>query len=255
MKFAPVFCCAAMLGGLSGSLHASLVGHWTGDNTTIDSAAGNDGTWNGSAAYGAGVFGDAFSFSGSSSISIASAPAYQFGTGDFSVSFWVNFAALENNTDGMFHKDDYGEDGTTNGWLFNIDGGGGGVGWLVRDFGAGQTEHARSATVNFDIDTWYHLAGVREGSTLRLYVDGTLVAETTGALVNVSNTVGLDIGSLSAGSPQFFNGKIDDVRLYNHALNAGEVIALIPEPASTPAIAAALAGLAAANLRARRRRG
>ena len=257
MKLAPVLCCAAMLGGFSVPLHASLVGHWTGDSTTTDSTAGNDGTWNGSAAYTTGVFGNAFSFDGSNSVSIASTAAYQFGTGDFSVALWVNFAALQHDADGLFHKDDFGEDATTNGWLFNLDGSGGGVGWVVRDFGASQVLNARLAAENFATNTWYQLVGVRQGTTLRLYVDGTLVAQNTGALVNVSNTVGLDIGSLSAGSPQFFNGAIDDVRLYNHALSAGEVTSLtsVPEPAATTALAAALAGIVTVSLRSRRRRG
>ena len=78
------------------------------------------------------------------------------------------------------------------------------------------------------IGNWFHVAGVRQGNTLNVYVngiEGALVSRTLGP-ISVDN---LKIGALlTHGAPvtHFFNGFIDDVRIYNRALSAEEVLQL-----------------------------
>ena len=69
---------------------------------------------------------------------------------------------------------------------------------------------------------WQHLAATYDGTTARYYIDGIEVASRT-----VSGSVGNSniwrIGAYGTSPGGFFDGTIDDVRIYNRALSAGEV--------------------------------
>ena len=70
---------------------------------------------------------------------------------------------------------------------------------------------------------WHHVAGVYNGSTASLYVDGTLVnsASRSGSFSNFAPNIGA-----SGDSAESFYGSIDEVRIYNRALSAAEVLNL-----------------------------
>jgi len=88
--------------------------------------------------------------------------------------------------------------------------------------------------VNLDGTGWHHVAGVFDdtGNNIVLYLDGEQVAR-----VNTSNNIDWTVdantstntiigahGKASAGFD--FQGRIDDARIYNRALTAGEVAAI-----------------------------
>jgi Concanavalin A-like lectin/glucanases superfamily len=79
---------------------------------------------------------------------------------------------------------------------------------------------------------WYHIAVVWDGGkrTHSLYVDGVLEHEGEGRF-NMTRDVPLHIGSKGELGRQtvFFQGCLDDIRLYNRALSAEEVLALYAE--------------------------
>ena len=72
------------------------------------------------------------------------------------------------------------------------------------------------------VGQWQHLSATYDGTTARYYIDGTQVASrsVTGSVGN-SNT--WRIGAYGRPPGGFFDGLIDDVRIYNRALSAGEV--------------------------------
>jgi len=71
-------------------------------------------------------------------------------------------------------------------------------------------------------NTWVHLAGTYDGTTQRLYVNGTEVAKRAqSGLIAVSGGV-LRIGGESIWG-EFFKGRIDEIRVYNRALSAAEI--------------------------------
>lgn len=120
--------------------------------------------------------------------------------------------------------DNFGQVGDYNGWLFNNDTGQ--IGLLVRKASVGSVT-ARVAQSNFSNGVWYHLAGVRSGRSVRLYVNGVLSATATETTaIDVSNSYEIRVGSLSATGPQPFNGQIDEPAIYNRALSATEVQAI-----------------------------
>lgn len=70
---------------------------------------------------------------------------------------------------------------------------------------------------------WSHMLTTFDGTTVRLYVDGSLCS-TTALQTDLAVTTGaLRIGQQKNGSGRWFSGDIDDVRVYNYALNATDV--------------------------------
>jgi hypothetical protein len=128
-------------------------------------------------------------------LSIPSSPSYSFGTGDFTVECWAYFISLNpGNYAPVF----------ANSYLFYV-GSGGGV--LVFN---GTADVATGSNNDVVINTWTHLAYVRSGTTLKVYVNGVVKATAT-----VS-------GSIDTGSPNkigywsgsvYLNGYIDDLRV------------------------------------------
>jgi hypothetical protein len=84
---------------------------------------------------------------------------------------------------------------------------------------------------------WHHAVGVFDGSKLYLYVDGRLdVSSDAPGKINV-NDQPVYIGENAEQPERFWNGLIDDVRIYNYALSEAEIAAIysgkeLPRPAS-----------------------
>lgn len=82
-------------------------------------------------------------------------------------------------------------------------------------------------------DAWTHVAAVKEGASLHLFVNGEQVAETqVPAYVPTSaRLLALGGNPLHRGQSEGFRGRIDDARFYVRALSAAEVAALAADGA------------------------
>lgn len=81
------------------------------------------------------------------------------------------------------------------------------------------------------LNRFYHIAVTGEGAVLRLYLDGQLKLEKTNVGPRFLNDTPVLIGrSAGAVSPNWFEGVIDDVRIYNRALSAPEIYELSVAP-------------------------
>jgi hypothetical protein len=72
------------------------------------------------------------------------------------------------------------------------------------------------------VNTWTHLAATYDGATLRVFVNGVQAgaAAMAGTLVKSADALSIG-GSLVWG--EYFEGLIDEVRIYNRALTAAEI--------------------------------
>lgn len=71
-------------------------------------------------------------------------------------------------------------------------------------------------------DTWYHVTGVYDQSFVYLYLDGEFITKTAYSMGAPSSPGGnFYIGS--GGDNFFFEGTVDDVRVYDYALNENEI--------------------------------
>jgi len=76
---------------------------------------------------------------------------------------------------------------------------------------------------------WYHLAGVRRGNTVELYLDGALMASSTTTFTPSTDNTPLRIGGAS-DMHSVLNGQMDEVRIWNVARSANEVQANFDRP-------------------------
>jgi hypothetical protein len=92
---------------------------------------------------------------------------------------------------------------------------------LSLDTGWGWTDHWSNSVLNSN--EWYHFCGTYDGSKVKIYLNGILDAEydVTGNIVPKSGP--LSIGHEDAWDPEYFNGLIDEVKVYNRSLSAEEV--------------------------------
>ena len=72
------------------------------------------------------------------------------------------------------------------------------------------------------LNTWSHLAATWDGLLLRMYVNGAQVSSSALTGTATTSSSPLRIGG-NAVWPEWFNGVIDEVRVYNRALSAAEI--------------------------------
>ena len=78
-----------------------------------------------------------------------------------------------------------------------------------------------SDTLNFN--EWYMIVSTLEDDTVKAYVNGVYIGESTlTGPINPDNRP-LEIGRDVPGLTEFFHGKIDDVRIYNRTLTDSEI--------------------------------
>jgi hypothetical protein len=91
-------------------------------------------------------------------------------------------------------------------------------------------EVGKSVSYDRDLGTgWKHIAAVRDGGRLRLYVDGGAMAESSEfepENYDVDNEAPLRIGF---GPHEYFKGRISDLRIYNRSLTRNQILEIYKE--------------------------
>ncbi len=188
-----------------------LIGHWKLDETegdiAYDSAGNNHGTLNGDPQWVSGFIDGALEFDGVDDyVEIGDLDL----TGSFTLTCWIRPSSLPGGWYSVVIKeDDYGIEfnGST------LEGGTWPNGW-----------HGYVSTPISTPAIWYHAALTWNGSDVEMFIDGSSVGQNTGS--HASNNKPLLFGSWDTSS-EFFHGIIDDVRIYNVALSAEEIEALV----------------------------
>jgi beta-lactam-binding protein with PASTA domain len=86
------------------------------------------------------------------------------------------------------------------------------------------TDRAVRGTAALPLNTWTHLATTYDGANQRFYVNGVLVGTTPGTGGIVVSNGAIRIGGNASSTGEFFQGLIDEVRVYNRALSAAEIV-------------------------------
>jgi hypothetical protein len=119
--------------------------------------------------------------------------------------------------------------------LYAMDGGASGSVAPSGTIRVGNADRTVVGTTQLPAATWTHLATTYDGITQRLYVNGTQVASRpqTGNMT-VGNQA-LRVGGNGSFAGEFYNGLIDNVRVYNRALSEAEIDAEIAAAGGTVA--------------------
>ena len=223
---------------------AGLVGAWgfdetSGTTTTDASTAGNAGTISGATRSTSGRFGGALTFDGVNDwVTVNDAPSLRLSTG-MTASAWVNPSTLGNSWRTVLFKQRAG--GISYSLYAHSD-----TGRPSAHISTPFEVDARGAA-SLAAGVWTHVATTYDGTTLRLYVNGTQVASraVTGAIANDANP--LRFGGNSVWS-EWFAGRIDEVRLYNRAQSAAELQTDMANPVTCSAPASPALSVSPASL-------
>jgi len=200
----------------------SLVGCWKLDETSGTTASdssvnGNNGKLVGNPTWTAGKVKGALDLDGSGDYVDCGNPA-AFGFGDtLTVCVWVNMRAVSGAWMAAVSK---GESA----WRLSINNTAQSFHFSVR--GSPNYEAANGATT-VGLGEWHHLCGTYDGAAMRLYLDGKVDATT--ALTGGMHTAGgnLLFGDNPQATGRYWNGQLDDVRVYHRALSAEEIAVII----------------------------
>jgi hypothetical protein len=208
------------------NLFQGMVGYWPFNGNAKDATAyRNNGTVTGATLTtdrkGRANSAYAFNGAGSTYVSIADNAILDI-TGDVTVSAWIKPAAATQNTNARIVTK---YDGTNIDYLMAYNGTTQIMRFLVD---ANSRVTALSTTSINDPAKWYHLVGVRSGSTVYLYVNGSQEGSAAVTGATHTNNFPLVVGADSGGGNSF-NGSIDDVRVWNRGLSQAEVTALYNE--------------------------
>ncbi|HUU15934.1 MAG TPA: LamG domain-containing protein [Sedimentisphaerales bacterium] len=208
---------------IASNASAELVAHWPldeGSGTTAYDISGNglDGTLQGDPQWVAGKIGGALEFDGNGDyIDCGNDPIFDI-TEQITLTVWVNANDMANSENNMWlGKGDnaYAIKHQTGNYLefFVFDGD-----W-----------HSTQYTTNLESlnGDWHHMAGTFDGTELKFYLDGQL--EITLAFEGTIGTAAhpVTIGENSQEAGRFFDGMLDDLRIYNHALTELEIMGVM----------------------------
>jgi hypothetical protein len=178
------------------------------------SGHGNNGTVGTAIWTGTGKYGGALSFNGiDSMVTVPDSGSINF-TNGFTLEAWVNPVAAGNWSTVIFKEQ-------TGGMLYSLYSNNG-TNKPVGQLYLNNAEQNAPGTAAVPLFAWTHLASTWDGSTLKLYVNGTLVGSKAISGTLPATTNPLRIGSNTIWNEPF-NGQIDEVRLYNRALTPGEI--------------------------------
>jgi hypothetical protein len=200
------------------------------DGNDDDTTGSFSGTSDPNVTYSAtgAKFGQAATFNGSSSyIALSGNPIN--GLSNISISFWIK-------------PDDVSSDQYITTFV-NSDGGWNGFGIRISSSAKIQIVRANSGTVttsenstaSLSTGSWKHIVVTSSQSELKIYIDGVLDSTHSISGFTTNNTGEYNIGALkNAGSySQFYDGVLDEVRVFNKVISSQDVSTLYAETSST----------------------
>jgi Concanavalin A-like lectin/glucanases superfamily/Immunoglobulin domain len=208
------------ISNVNSGLWQGLVAYYPFNGNANDAEGANNGT-NIQATLSADRFGNpnqAYSFNGINNyIDFAKVPTTQ--TDNWSVVTWLKPASL--NQIGFAVSMGYDDGNTGNGYSFGISAGNTATGNQLYVLFGNVGVFSGGFTFT-DINQWYQIVMLRNSGVTTLYVNGipTATGITATPLTPTTFRIGAENGI------RFFNGAIDDVRIYNRALSSSDVAQL-----------------------------
>lgn len=209
---------------------SGLVGHWKFDEASGLAAYDSSGNFlNGTLTNGptrtassSCQMGSCLGFNGTSNyVNFTSSGVLNI-TGNQTISLWVKSSTAVTNAD------------IAGRWLSSVDNK---KIWRLRVDGTLLTFRVSAdgianssdatTTISSAIDgNWHHIVAMYDGSSIGVYIDGTLRGSTVysgGLFSDVGSILRVGASSSGGGIAAYFEGIIDDVRIYNRALSAAEI--------------------------------
>lgn len=187
----------------------------TGTTAADSSGKGNAGTIANTSWTSSGRFGKALSFNGSSSmVTVKDSASLDLTTG-MTLEAWVYPQGSLSSWRTVLMKEQSGSDVY---YIQTVDG------KMVGDVYVGGSKQNIYSDSTIPLNTWTHLAATYDGAKIKIYINGALATWEN----SVSGTIQTSTGALRIGGNaiwgEYFQGLIDEVRIYNRALSSAEIV-------------------------------
>ena len=222
----------------------NMVHWWTADGNTFDIIGGQHGTLVDGATFGTGRVAQAFDLDGTNDqVVVPNDPAAAFNfTGAFTIDAWIFIDGYSTEFGPIVSKwNDIGAANRT--YFLAVESTAVGMNRLRFDVSrnglfAGTNSALRYSTPVIPTSQWVHVAAVFDPSLatvsdrMKVYVNGvnasdggSVPAEVTSVFVNTA-PLRIGAGDLGSNARDFFNGRIDEVELFDRALTGAEINAI-----------------------------
>jgi hypothetical protein len=191
--------------------------------TVTDSTShGNNGRYNGTTQDVEGKIDGADEFNGVDNyIAINHSTSLNFGTGPFTISLWVKYNS--NNVDSDILRKGCTTNTPPSPSNYKLE--------LVSNalhgnlYSTTNGDASVQTPLTYSDNTWHYVVFLREATTIRLYVDGSLKASASGAVHDLTNGANMSIGSKDTLDDDFYDGQIDEVQISNTARSSAWIAA------------------------------
>ncbi len=205
------------------TLPKNPAGYWpldatSGTNAIDSSGNGNSGTVNGASWSNNGRFNGCLVFNGINNSVQINNPAGN----DFSLAFWVKTTQTAGT--GQWYNGRGLVDGDV---PFNSNDFGTALVGGKFAFGVGNPDTTILSITSIDDGAWHQCVATRQQSTgiISVYVDGSLQATGIGTRNSLNAPAHLLFGAIASGGG-YFNGSLDEIRIFARTLSSNEVAAL-----------------------------
>ncbi|MCP4262265.1 MAG: LamG domain-containing protein [Planctomycetes bacterium] len=210
-----------ILTNMANAADPDLVAHWRfddGSGTTLADASGNghDGTLMGDPKWVPGKFGGALEFDGDGDyVDCGSSPDFAIPV-NISITCWIKVNVFDKTWQAIITTSD-------SSWRVHRSSSSNNIAWGS----SGLTPTDLTGTTDVSTGDWFHIAAVYNGTQKLLYIDGNLDAssDSTGSIT--ASSVPVFIGENSGATGRFWDGLIDDVRIYRRALSETEILGVM----------------------------
>ena len=208
------------------------VGYWSFDDDVDDkSGSRNHGVAKGDAHIVTDAIGGALLLDGQGDYVTVKDNWNLHISGAFTLSAWINLQTLSPSSGSYLRVLEKGTPTGEKLWMFYAKSS------KVIGFGfispSGDIQ-IKTKKTDWQVGKWYHVVGTYDPSVssnnMKIYVDGMLDNQATMKGKPAANSYPLMIGTRSTASSDFWQGKIDEVRIYSRALTATEVANLNKSP-------------------------
>jgi len=209
---------------------SGLVAYYSGDGNTNDSSEhATNGNWVGNESYSTGKVGQAFNLDKTNIVSFPESDSWNFKGDDFTISIWAKPSSTP--FDSAIIRSGADQEYPATSWIVYADG-------KRYDFGVSSTGSSWSSIDSslksdgwaidcgdLEVGQWTNIIITRKDSVITCYQDGAVYNSGTFNGSIYGSTKKMSIGRWWRADT-FFNGLIDEVRVYNRALSENEVQSL-----------------------------
>jgi hypothetical protein len=196
----------------------TLVAYWNFDDTPADGALDSSGRGHTATCIGAcptlvpGKNGNGYRFDPDQShaLTVPDSPDFR---GNYTLAAWI-YADVNNLHQAVMSKPVGAV--SANSWQLELL-------TTAKLSVSGGTTHYLENPATTAVATWYHVAGTWDGTTKRLYVNGVLVASVASTTTYDTSIVVLGADQNTGSTVLYWDGILDDVRIYNRALTLQEL--------------------------------